>query len=103
MCFVGSAGCIQIFSGTVEHIVPMEKWLNVLDPAFNLHVRTDRIQSAWMVIKPTRTRGRIMSLEMFDTAGALACQLFGARAPGEGEREAWRRLIHDVIGANSPH
>jgi putative hemin transport protein len=99
MCFVvGNPGCIQMFSGPVEHIVPMRPWLNVLDPAFNLHLRADRIASAWVVVKPTRLRGAIPSVELSDAEGMLACQFFGARPPGEGEREAWRGFVARACG-----
>jgi putative hemin transport protein len=98
MCFVGNRGCLQIFSGPVERIEPRGPWLNVLDPGFNLHLRTDLVASAWRVVKPTRLRGPITSLELFDAAGGMVCQLFGARPPGEGERPAWRALVHRAAG-----
>ena len=99
MCFVGNPGCIQIFSGTIEKIVPMGPWLNVLDPDFNLHLRTDRVASAWAVIKPTKLRGRISSIELFDVHSTLICQFFGVRPPGEGERPEWREIWWTVSGS----
>ena len=102
MCFVGNRGCLQIFSGTVHRIEPRGPWLNVLDPGFNLHLRTDLVASAWMVRKPTRLRGTITSLELFDTGGALACQFFGARPPGEGERAAWRGVLDRAVAGAQP-
>lgn len=93
MCFVGNEGCLQIFSGRVRNIAPRGPWLNVLDPGFNLHLRTDRVASAWVVVKPTALRGPITSLELFDARHRLICQFFGARPPGEGERAAWRELV----------
>jgi len=97
MCFVGNRGCLQIFSGRVHRIEMRGPWLNVLDPGFNLHLRTDLVASAWVVRKPTRLRGMITSLELFDAAGGLVCQLFGARPPGEGERTAWRALLDRAV------
>lgn len=97
MCFVGSAGCIQIFSGPIETIKQMGPWLNILDPGFNLHLRTDRVAQAWAVRKPTRLRGTITSLELFDVTGDLVCQFFGSRPPGEGERESWREVVDTAI------
>jgi putative hemin transport protein len=93
MCFVGNRGCLQIFSGPVHRIEMRGPWLNVLDPGFNLHLRTDLAASSWLVRKPTRLRGTITSLELFDASGGLVCQFFGARPPGEGEREAWRDFL----------
>lgn len=101
MCFAGNPGCLQIFSGTVGRIAPMVPWLNVLDPTFNLHLRTDRVASTWVVIKPTRLRGRITSVELFDAEHRLVCQFFGSRPPGEGERDAWRDVIERSLGGNA--
>ena len=107
MVFVGSPGCIQIHSGPVVRIEPMEmkghgngngegaapmRWLNVLDPGFNLHMREDRIASVWIVEKPT-SDGIVTSVEAFDHAGELMAMFFGARKPGQPEREEWRRIV----------
>ncbi|MFN3260014.1 MAG: hemin-degrading factor [Pikeienuella sp.] len=94
MCFAGNPGCIQIFSGEVNKIKMMGPWLNVLDEAFNLHLRTDLVASTWLVTKPTKQRGPITSLELFDARGRLACQFFGVRPAGGVEREDWRRIAH---------
>jgi len=51
-----------------------------------------------MVTKPTRLRGPITSLELFDVDGVLACQFFGARPPGERERADWRSLLEGLPG-----
>ena len=93
MCFVGNPGCIQIFSGSVERIVPMGPWLNVLDPDFNLHLRADRVAAAWVVVKPTRLRGAITSLELFDAVGETIALLFSKRKPGQPELAPWPELL----------
>lgn len=99
MAFVGSPGCIQIHSGPVQRIVPMEtpqaRWINVLDPGFNLHLREDHIGQAWVVEKPTED-GTVSSLEVFSRSGELMVMFFGARKPGQPEREAWRRLLRSL-------
>lgn len=96
MVFVGSPGCIQIHTGPVQRVEPMEMhgktWLNVLDPGFNLHLREDRIASAWIVEKPGDC-GTVTSLEAFDHEGGLMAMFFGARQPGQPERADWRALI----------
>ena len=96
MCFVGNPGCIQIYSGRVQQIAETGQWLNVLDPDFNLHMRTDLIEHVWLVRKPTGLRGRITSLECFDASGEMVCQFFGARPPGEPEREDWREIAEGL-------
>ena len=96
MVFVGSPGCIQIHSGPVVRIEPMEmhgmQWLNVLDPGFNLHLREDRIASVWIVQKPT-SDGIVTSVEAFDGEGELMAMFFGARKPGVPERAEWRQIV----------
>ncbi|WP_211230620.1 ChuX/HutX family heme-like substrate-binding protein [Inquilinus limosus] len=100
MVFVGNPGCLQIHTGPVHNLKDVGPWLNVLDPGFNLHLREDRIDSAWVVRKPTRD-GVVTSLELFDIDGALMAMLFGARKPGQPERGDWRELVGrvSVLGA----
>ncbi len=100
MVFVSNPGCVQIHTGPVRRIETAGPWLNVLDPDFSLHLREDRIASAWIVRKPS-IRGDIHSLELFDAADDCICQVFGARAPGEGERADWRDLVSDLSRAQS--
>lgn len=94
MCFVGNPGCVQIYSGPITQIAEMGPWLNVMDPDFNLHMRMDLIDQTWLVRKPTGLRGMITSLELFDAAGEMVCQFFGARPPGEQERADWQALAN---------
>lgn len=96
MCFVGSPGCIQIHTGPIRLVEPMEMqgkvWLNVLDPGFNLHLREDLIADVWVVEKPTED-GVVTSLEVFDAEGELMTMFFGARKPGQPELEGWRLIL----------
>lgn len=104
MVFVGSPGCIQIHTGPVKRVEPMEMrgmvWLNVLDPGFNLHLREDRIAHAWIVEKPG-DHGTVTSLEVFDDQGELMAMFFGARKPGKPELPAWRQLLEPLRPANT--
>lgn len=96
MVFVSNPGCIQIHTGPVLRVEPMDikgmRWLNVLDPGFNLHLREDLIDSAWVVEKPG-DHGTVTSLEVFDADGELMAMFFGARKPGQPERDDWRALL----------
>lgn len=92
MVFVANHGNIQIHSGPVKKIVEIPGWINVLDAAFNLHLKLDDIASAWVVKKPT-SDGLIHSLEIFDAAGNLVVQFFGKRKPGMPELAAWTELV----------
>lgn len=99
MIFVGSPGCIQIHTGPVTRIEPMEmhgkQWLNVLDPGFNLHMREDLIGQCWVVEKPTED-GIVSSLEVFDHKGELMLMMFGERKPGAPELQAWKDLLTEI-------
>ncbi|QDL91896.1 hemin-degrading factor [Paroceanicella profunda] len=100
MIFVGNAGTIQIHTGPVETIRPHGPWINVLDPRFNLHLRTDAVAAAWLVRKPTAD-GIVTSVELFDDTGFCFCMVFGARKPGQPEREDWRAIAAG-LGAPVP-
>lgn len=91
MIFVGNAHCIQIHTGTVENLTWMDDWFNVLDPLFNLHLRTPGVVELWRVRKPS-SDGVITSWEAFDATGELVLQVFGARKPGVPELQGWREL-----------
>lgn len=95
MVFVGNAGCIQIHTGPVNRIVPMEGWFNVLDPDFNLHLRPAAIQETWLVRKPTAD-GTVTSVEAFDAGGNAVITLFGKRKPGQPEDLDWRALAEGL-------
>jgi putative hemin transport protein len=100
MCFVSNPGCIQIHSGPVQRIEPMNirgaAWVNVIDPQFNLHLREDHIQTAWAVSKPTAD-GMVTSVELFDHQGELMTQFFGVRKPGQAEDPQWRDLVAHLV------
>ncbi|MGQ0510836.1 MAG: hemin-degrading factor [Betaproteobacteria bacterium] len=98
MVFVGNRGCIQIHTGPVSNIRIMDRWVNVMDPGFNLHLREDRIAESWIVRKPT-TDGDVTSLELFDVDGETIALLFGKRKPGVPESTAWRELLGRLFPA----
>lgn len=95
MVFVGNPGCIQIHTGAVRRVEVIGPWLNVLDPVFNLHLREDAIDQAWLVRKPS-SDGLISSLELFDAQGETIAMFFGERKPGRPELGAWRHLLEQV-------
>ena len=99
MIFVGNPGCIQIHTGPVHRVERMGPWLNVLDPGFNLHARTDLVGEVWRVRKPTRD-GIVTSIELFDTKGRELAQLFGERKPGKPELPEWRAMAESLPTLN---
>lgn len=96
MIFVGNVGMIQIYTGSIQKVVKMSEWINVMDPNFNLHLRLDCIVSAWIVRKPTKD-GVVTSVECFDLDGQPIALFFGERKPGNPELESWRNLIDTVL------
>lgn len=95
MIFVGNDGCIQIHTGQVNKIVPMEGWINVMDPEFNLHLRLDGIAEIWETRKPTKD-GIVTGIEVFDADGELIVYCFGKRKPGIPELQEWRDLVSEL-------
>jgi len=93
MVFVGNRGCIQIHSGPITTLRPMGPWQNVMDPRFNLHLRTDHIAEVWLVKKPTK-RGDAISVEAFDAEGRHILQIFGQR--GENTNMAELALWNEM-------
>ena len=93
MIFVGNPGVIQIHTGQVRKLKEVGPWYNVVDPGFQLHLRQDRISSAWVIKKPTRD-GIVTSLEIFDPDNEQIAWMFGKRKPGETERKDWRELVN---------
>jgi len=91
MVFVGNRGCLEIHSGRIKRVKVMGPWLNILDKGFNLHLREDRIVSAWVVTKPTND-GPVTSLELYDSDHQNIAIFFGSRQPGQAEEPAWQAL-----------
>ena len=95
MVFVGNAGCIQIHSGPVHRVVEMDRWFNVMDPEFNLHLSEAGVAEVWLTRKPTRD-GVVTCVELFDASGKDIAFLFGKRKPGIPELEEWRSLAESA-------
>lgn len=102
MIFAGNRGNLQIHQGKVRTIRVLERghagaehWLNVLDPDFNMHLRIDLVDKAWVVRKPTAD-GFVTSVELFDRDKNLVAQFFGLRKPGIPEKEAWRAVVKSL-------
>jgi putative hemin transport protein len=104
MIFAGNRGNLQIHQGKVKTIrlierghTGKEKWLNVLDPDFNMHLRMDHVHHVWVVTKPTRD-GNVTSVEVFDHNHDLVVQVFGLRKPGIQELQAWKDIVNSLSG-----
>lgn len=102
MIFAGNHGNLQIHQGKVKTIRMIErghtgeeKWLNVLDPDFNMHLRMDHVKDVWVVTKPTKD-GDVTSVEVYDDRRDLVVQFFGLRKPGIPELEGWKNLVKSL-------
>ncbi|OJJ10652.1 hemin-degrading factor [Alphaproteobacteria bacterium AO1-B] len=95
MCFVGNRGCIQIHSGKIETVMEKGPWINIMDPTFHLHLRTDHIHDVWAVRKPADV-GHVTSIEAYDSDGQQIIQFFGVRGEGNAERSDWRGLAENL-------
>ncbi|MEO6281867.1 MAG: ChuX/HutX family heme-like substrate-binding protein [Dyadobacter sp.] len=96
MVFVSNPNCIQIHTGPVSKIFVMGPWLNIMDPEFNLHLREDAIDEAWVVRKPTAD-GIVTGIELIDKDGVMFNQFFGKRKPGIPELTEWAQLIERAV------
>lgn len=67
---VGNPGCTQIYSGPVHDIVPTGHWINVMDPRFNLHLRTDHLAQVWLT-----GQSAAPTLQALDGSGRLILQI----------------------------
>lgn len=92
MVFVGNRGCVQIFTGAVQKLVPMKGWLNIFNPTFTLHLLEETIAETWVTRKPTAD-GHVTSLELFAADGTQIAQLYGQRTEGQPEQTQWRAQI----------
>lgn len=98
MVFVSNQNCIQIHTGPIKKIFVMGPWLNIMDPEFNLHLREDAIDEAWVVRKPSEA-GIVTGIELIDKEGTMFNQFFGKRKPGIPELPEWTKLVEEsVIG-----
>lgn len=95
MCFVGNRGCIQIHSGPIATVLEKGPWINVMDPTFHLHLRTDHIHDVWLVRKPSDT-GHVTSVEAYNRDGQQIIQFYGVRGEGNAERSDWRDLAENL-------
>lgn len=96
MVFVSNPNCIQIHTGPIRKIFVMGPWLNIMDPEFNLHLRSDAIDEAWVVKKPSEA-GIVTGIELIDRHGTMFNQFFGKRKPGIPELAEWTKLVADAV------
>jgi putative hemin transport protein len=92
MIFVGNRGCVQIFTGQIEKVMPHGEWINVFNERFTLHLVESAIAESWITRKPTKD-GFVTSLELFAADGTQIAQLYGQRTEGMAEQTRWREQL----------
>ncbi|SET43346.1 hemin-degrading factor [Thorsellia anophelis] len=92
MFFVSNIGCVQIFTGKLEKVVPMHGWLNIFNRSFTLHMQHNEIHEAWITRKPTQD-GIVTSLELYAKDGTQILQMYGQRTEGSPEQIIWREQL----------
>ncbi len=96
MIFAGNRGNLQIHQDRVRTIRMLDRggqrWLNVLDPEFNMHLLMNLVATAWVVKKPTED-GMVTAIELFDAQRNLVAQFFGLRKPGTPQLQEWASLV----------
>ena len=101
MVFVGNTGCVQIFTGNIEKVVPMKGWLNIFNPNFTLHLMEEHIAETWVTRKPT-VDGHVTSLELFAKDGTQIAQPFGQRTEGQPDQTQWRAQVDALTPEGQP-
>jgi putative hemin transport protein len=84
MAFLGNESVIQIFSGKINKVQEAGGWFNVLDPAFNLHLRDTAFTSGYVI-----KRAGVTSVEFFDKNGGLVVSFFGVRERNKPQPQSW--------------
>lgn len=95
MVFVGNRGCIQIHGGECRNIKVMGPWFNVLDPRFDMHLRSDHIHEIYEVRKFAHG-GEAVSLEAFDAEGRIILQVFPYRRADENNVVIWDKIVGEL-------
>ncbi|MGF1547823.1 MAG: ChuX/HutX family heme-like substrate-binding protein [Thiotrichales bacterium] len=89
---VTNSGAIQRYAGPIRKLLRTGPWFNVLDPGFNLHLRTRAIATAWWVRLPT-ANGWVTHLEVFDHDGHEILRIADHREPDQAESPRWTELL----------
>lgn len=100
MIFVMNDAAVQSFAGVVCKLLRTGPWFNVLDPGFNLHIKTFGIGEAWFVRKPTE-QGWVSTLDVFDHDGREILLITDRRERGQRESACWTELLEALTAAHS--
>jgi putative hemin transport protein len=88
---IENRGAIQMHAGTISNVSRGGRWLNVIDPAFNLHLFEEAVAESWAVNRPT-ARGPVLALEAIDVAGNSIATIFGMAREHDADRQ-WSEIV----------
>ncbi|HIQ15430.1 MAG TPA: hemin-degrading factor [Leucothrix sp.] len=97
MLFAMNDAAVQAYSGPVKKLMTMGPWFNVLDPDFNLHLRTSGIHKVWMIRKPSDD-GWVTTLSVIEKGGTEIMVIADNRKRGESESSQWQTLCSELKG-----
>lgn len=100
MVFVRNGGCLQVHSGPVSTIRRTGPWINVMDPSFHLHLRTEAITETWLVRKPTKS-GDVLSVEAYDEDGERIILFNGMPEPEGPAMSGWQMLTNQLVASGN--
>lgn len=92
MIFGMNNNAVQSYAGLLTKLLRTGPWFNVLDPDFNLHLRTDLIGEVWQVMKPSGD-GEVHAINVFDQKGEEMLILTDQRGRGQPESSGWREAL----------
>lgn len=95
MISVMNASVIQSFTGIISRLLRMGPWFNILDPEFNLHLRTDLIDEVWRVTKPT-AQGIRHSVVALDESGQEILIVSDNHGDSQQESRKWQKIINKL-------
>ena len=89
---------MQSYSGPVKKLLRTGPWFNVLDPGFNLHLRTEGIGKVWLVKKPAEN-GSITSIHVLNEAGIEFLLITVDKSRTDAEPSKWQALCDELLKA----
>jgi putative hemin transport protein len=90
---VGHSGAVQLHRGPIQKILRTGPWMNVLDDAFNLHLRDTQLTSASCIRELTDTGD--VSLYWGDTHHCPVLQIFSEDRSG-----SWEACVKAAVEGN---
>lgn len=91
---IENCGAIQMHAGTISNVSHSGRWLNVIDPTFNLHLFEEAVAETWAVNRPT-ARGPALALEAIDVTGNSIATIFGMAREHDADQQ-WSEIVKSL-------